>query len=352
MTGQPITEAQATTSRMTLVTKLLAKADEMAEWLKSDIHAHASAAEVKAVETERDQIIARVAELMTKYGIDQAMLVSQGQGTDPILDEVIWTDRPFSSRFRDLLYYLAEANDARTRSIKQHTGSQRKGQLKWRYGLRVFAHASDLDTIKVMYTLGRNQALAGASRIRGQEQFGQDQKAHRDSYIEGFTHGVWSQVNQARQEAKRLAEVERQEQADQAMISGGPVTKSVELVLADRTAAVRAAYELAVNGRSRADLARIDQQMAVNRERWAEMDKKAAERREAYLEEHRNCQRCTSAKSGYCNDHRDLKPSVAQGRSYERVGAYYSDGYYAGRQADLGTPAGNAVSSSGQREIS
>jgi hypothetical protein len=351
MTDQTVTEAQATTSRMTLVTKLLAKADEMAKWLESDLHAHASPAEVKAVETERDQIIARVAELMVKYGIDQAMLVSQGQGTDPILDEVIWTDRPFSNRFHDLLYYLVEAHGARSKSIKQHTGVERKGALKWRYGLRVFAHASDMETIRVMYTLGRNQALAGASRIKGEHKFGQDQKAHRESFVEGFTHGVWSQVNQARREAKRLAEIEAQERADQAMTEGKSAGQSVELVLADRSAAVRAAYELAVNGRSREDLARIDAQMAKNRERWAEMDRKADERRAARIAEQNACTKCKAAKSGYCNDHRDMRPSTAQPRTYERVGNYYSDGYYAGRSADLGQTR-TQVTNKGQTAIS
>ena len=44
---------------------------------------------------------------------------------------------------------------------------------------------------------------------------------------------------------------------------------------------------------------------------------------------------CRSAKGGYCNAHRDLRPTPGR-QQYERVGSYYSSGYSDGRNADFG----------------
>ncbi len=327
---QPVTEAKSTASRLATIKALLNKA------------------EGSSTDQERDAYTSKAAELISKYSIDEAMLADRAGTRDEVVDRVIWTDRPFASRFADLLWFIADPMGAQARSVKQHTGNEREGALKWRYGLRVFAHEADLARIEMLYASVRNQALAGASKIKGYDRFGQDQKAHRESYIEGFSHAVAGRIRRAENEAREAAEVEREALQEQALLRGELTqSRSVEIVLADRRAVVKNAMNVAVYGRTTAE---IEAQSAKNRERWAEMDEQARERLARKREEQAACVRCQEAKSGYCNTHRHMKPSQAMGRSYERVGNYYSDGYDAGRRADLGTSK-SQVSGNGQTAI-
>jgi len=79
-------EASKETSRLSLVKKLLAKAD-------SD-----------TTPAERDALVERAAELMAKYGIDEAMLAAADGGSGKIVDKVIFVDRPFTELMVTLLY--------------------------------------------------------------------------------------------------------------------------------------------------------------------------------------------------------------------------------------------------------
>jgi hypothetical protein len=328
MTG--ITEAQGTTSRLDTIRALLAKAEGTTN------------------DQERDAYTAKAAELIAKYGVDEAMLNGSKNDNGQVKDVVIWVVRPFGGQMQQLLGGIAREMGAQVRSVKQHTGSEQVGQLKWQHGLRVFAFQSDLKRIEMLYTSLRNQALAGASRIKGEHKFGQDQKAHRESYLEGFVCAVLGRIVRAEQAAKQAAEAEREMRDEQRLLSGDvTASRSVELVLADRNAVVRNAMTMALYGKSAAEL---DAASAANREKWAEMDRRAEERRQARLDEHANCKKCQAAKSGYCADHRSMRPSQASYRPYERVGNQFEAGYIDGRNADLG-PSGKQVSQNGPAGI-
>lgn len=348
---ESITEATGTTSRLNVIRRVLESAEEKQQYLARNPELEAP---VRAgLEREIEALNAKAAQLIAKYGIDQAMLADAGTEADLVVDKVIWTDRPFSDRFRNMLAYLAELMGAQTRRVKefdpQAHGGARKGA--WKYGLRVFAHQSDLDRLTLLYTSARNQALAGASRIKGYDRFGQDQKAHRDSYIEGFSHGVYAQVSAAEQAAKQAAEAELEARQEQAMLEGNfTASKSVELVLSDRSAMVRRAFDLAVYGMTPEDRARQDARSAEWNKGYEERAAKRRAEHEAFVAEHESCKRCQNAKSGYCNDHRSLRPT--QGRqSYKRIGQYYSDGYYDGKDADLGTARSNEVGGNGRKAL-
>jgi hypothetical protein len=344
-----ITEAQATSSRLDVIRKLLAKAEEMSNWLAHpELHPHATEAEIGAAEREVEAMTGRAADLIAKYGIDEAMLTG-GNDANKVVDTVIWVVRPFGEQMQDLLRGIAQELGAQVRNVKQHTGSHTKGQLKWQHGLRVFAFGSDLARIELLYTSLRNQALSGASRIKGEHKFGQDQKAHRESYLEGFTCSVVGRISRAEADAKAAAEAEREQEQERALLAGEyKPSASVEMVLADRKSVVRNAMTLALYGKTAAEL---DARAAENREQWAEMDKRARERWEARKQEQANCARCQQAKSGYCATHRDMKPSQATYRPYQRVGDYFNTGYEDGRNADLG-PTRTQVGQNGQRALS
>ncbi|HUN38426.1 MAG TPA: DUF2786 domain-containing protein [Trebonia sp.] len=325
-----ITEAQGTTSRLDTIRALLAKA------------------EGASTDPERDAYTAKAAELIAKYGVDEAMLNGSKNDSGQVVDVVVWVVRPFGDRMQDLLRGIAVEMGAQTRQVKQHTGNYQVGQLKWQHGLRVFAFKSDLNRIEVMYTSLRNQALAGASRIKGEHKFGQDQKAHRESYLDGFVCAVLGRISRAEEAARQAAEAEREMRDEQRLLSGDlTVSRSVELVLADRRSVVRNTMTMALYGKSAAEL---DANAAASRERWAEMGRRAEERRQARIAEHASCKKCHAAKSGYCADHRDMRPSQASYRSYERVGNQFEAGYVDGRNADLG-PSGKQVAQNGPAGI-
>lgn len=329
---QPITEARSTDSRLSLIQKLLNKAEGTDS------------------ESEREALTERAASLMAKYGIDRAMLAESGQEADPVCDEVIFTDRPYAKAMSDLLWYIAQPLGAEARMVKQWDPEDHGGRTRgaWHYGLRLFAHESDLLRIKMLYASLRNQAIAGASRIKGEAEFGQDQRAFRISYLTGFAAAVWSRLDRAEKAAKAAREAEQQELADQAMLTGATVGRSVELVLADRRTAVKAAMDLALYNITPAKRAEMNASTAARR---AEQDRREAERRAARAAEHEACERCQSAKSGYCAAHRDLRP--VRGRQlYQSVGSeYYWDGHQDGQHADLGS-MGQQVSGTSRKSIS
>lgn len=329
-----ITEAAGTESRLELVRKLIAKA------ASTD-----SAAEAEAL-TER------AAELCAKYGIDQAMAAASGQATDATIDKVIWAVRPYSKEMQDLLYQIATTLGGMAKGVKQWDPDDHGGRTKgaWHFGLRVFAHQSDMIRIEVMYTSLRNQALQGAARIKGYDKFAQDQRAHRISYFEGFTTAVWSRLRRAEDEAREAQKAEDQRKADEALLAGTKEGPGVELVLADRKSVVKAAYDLAVFGITPERRAELDAQSEANRERWAEMDRKAAERRQARIAEQASCERCQQAKSGYCASHRDMRPTMGR-QTYQRTGAYFGDGYEDGSRASLGTRPGSEVGRTKRGEL-
>lgn len=327
MTEQTITEARSTDSRLALIQKLLNKAEST----DSD--------------SEREALTERAADLMAKYGIDRAMLAESGKEADPVIDRVVFAVRPYAKAMQELLLSVAMPLGAEVRRVKQWDPEDKGGRTKgaWQFGLRLFVHESDMARIEMLFASVRNQAIAGASRITGTAEFGQDQRAYRINYLNGFSTAIWGRLERAEQSAKAAAQAEQQELADQAMLTGANVGRSVELVLADRRSVVKNAMSLALYGKTRAEL---DAQNAANRDRWAEQDKKAQARWDAHVASHATCKRCSDAKSGYCAEHRDLRPT--QGRAYqESVGAdYFHDGHRDGQNADLGTNPGRTIGGS------
>lgn len=293
---EPIIEAAgAPASKLELVRKLLAKAES------TD-----SAPEAEALNE-------RAADLIAQYGIDRAMLAADGTQGDAIVDEWIITDRPFAEEMTTLLASVAYPLRAKVRYIKRwnaQSGPKAKGGVPrggWDYGLRVFAYESDLARVKMLYVSLRNQALAGASQIKGEQRFGQDQKAHRQSYLEGFTSAIYGRLAKAEREARQAREAEIEAQRDVALLEGRTSGPSVELVLADRSKAVEIAMDLAYGI------------TVEDRVRWAE--------------EAREYQRKVDA--GEIEP-----PKYSRGRApkiYERKGAYYGEGYSDGKRADIGS---------------
>lgn len=317
-----IIEDAGTTSRIERVKKLLERAELNEQSDNKDLH------------TEAANIRRRVAELVAQYGITDAMLQATGRAAaDKITDKVIYVSRPFSNRMLDLLWTIAYVMGAQGRSIKewdpQAHGGRKKGA--WRYGLRLFAFSNDLATIEMLYSSYRNQAMSGMARIVDtSSEFGQTQKAERDSYLDGFQTGVYSEMDRARREAERAAQAKQDEAKDLAMLDGGANSEpGVALVLSNRKEAVKVAMDLAYG---------ITQAQRLQWEKSGQ--EQAAKWREERAAEKAACPRCK-------NDRPCRKHGTAAGRpSYQRVGQSWGDGYTDGRRAARDTTS-HAVSEDG-----
>lgn len=313
MENETVVESAKEDSRLDRVRKLLAKA-ELTD----------SAAEAEALNE-------RAAELIAKYGIDRAMLAADGKQGDQVVDRVIIASKPFSDKMTTLLWNVAYPLRATGRNIRRWNPDLKGGRKKggFEYGMRLFAYESDMARIEMLYTSLRNQALAGAAKIRDTSStYGQTQKAERESYLDGFTAAVYTRLQRAEREAEETREAEQRELQDKAMLEGVKAGPGVALVLADRRTAVARAMDLA-NGITAAD-----------RARWAEDEKRSQERRKA---ERAECPRCKAGRP--CRAHGTAFGRI---RSNERVGTRWSDGYADGQRAHLG--GGNAVGT-GQSEL-
>jgi len=328
---ETIVEDPKAASRLARVRKMLERAEA--------IEAMDESALTEELRTEARTINERAAELIAQYGIDRAMLAADGSFGDEVIDQVIMLSRPFAAKMMDLLWTIAYNLRGQGRLIKSwnpESGPKARGGVPrggWDYGLRLFAYRSDMERIELMYASLRLQALSGARKIvNTSSQFGQGQKADRESYLDGFSDAIGTRIRRAEDDARRAQEARDRELADQAMIEGRTAGAGVALVLADRKTAVQNAMD-AASGITPAMKAR-----------WARQSEEAAAARRKEIAV---CQRCQKAKSGRCNDHR-----IVLGRApkiYTRKGDRYYDGYEDGQRADLGT--GKAVSAKGRKEI-
>lgn len=340
----PIIEADTSASMLNRVRKILERAELMANMRQEDID-KLDPAQQAARLAEIEQAQSRAAELIAKYGIDRAVLAASGAVVDGTVDRVIMAERPFASKMQTLLTVIVDAMGGKARHVKtwnKESGPKAKGGIPrggYDFGVRVFAYASDLERIELLYASLRNQALAGVSRVVNKDtEFGQAQKADRESYLDGWVSGLYRKLQQAERDARERAEAEETEARDRAMEDGQTFTgPSVALVLADRKTALDRAYDLAQG---------ITPEMRIE---WAKDSERyreeAAALRAARAEEIADCKRCQRAKSGRCNDHRERSYGRSY-RAYERTGTQFGNGYADGQQADLG-PRGPQVDSEG-----
>lgn len=332
---QAVTEADVSVSMLNRVRKILERAEALMNQDPRDVEKLSD--ELKEARLlEIEQANQRAAQLIAKYGIDRAMLAATGKLADSTVDEALMVLRPFASKMMTLLWIIADSMGARATYIKTWnpmSGPKARGGKPrggYDYGLRIFAWESDLERIKLLYTSLRNQALKGASGIvDASSKFGQTQKAERESYLDGWTSGLYRQLQDTEREARERAEAEQQEARDRAMENGEAVPSGprVSLVLVDRKKALDLAWD-AANGITPAD-----------RAKWAEQSKAYAEearqQREARAKEIEECAKCQKAKTGRCNEHKD-RVGRTRYRSYKRIGSCWGEGFRDGKSADLG----------------
>jgi hypothetical protein len=175
-----------------------------------------------ATQAEAEALTAKAAELMARYGIEQAMLGDATPGSDRPGDRIVICDAPYAGERANLLYQLASA--MRCQGIQ--LSKQRPGTVR----MHLFGYASDLERVEVLYT---SILLQMTSALAAQEvPYYANPRAYRRSWLAGYRRAVVARVEAAESRAEQDAAAETS-----AAGRGG------ELVLADRRAVVRRQYE-------------------------------------------------------------------------------------------------------------
>jgi RNA-binding protein YhbY len=188
------------------VRKLLAKAEDPA-----------------VTEAEAESYNTKAAQLIARYGIDRAMLAAADNSTDEITTIKISLDNPYSRDKAGLLTNIA--HPLRCRALLHRWGQTVTA-------VTVFGFRSDLERVELLFTSLLLQATTQLTRVRPVNAFrGESLAAYRRTWLHGFAGAVQVRLQKSETNAT-------QEHA--ADLPGG---QSAELVLRDRNALVKDAYD-------------------------------------------------------------------------------------------------------------
>lgn len=196
-------------SKIELVRKLLAKAES------TDSQA------------ERDALNERASQLITTYGIEDAML--SDAVADQVTDISVEMPDPYALDWRGLMWGI-------TRPLRVKAVATRR----WNYGrktitMRLFGFKNDVAYAEILFASLRNQAIAGMTSITSWD--AGNTTSDRKTYISGFAAAVESRLEKAAREAVQAQEAREQTAKDAALLDGNYTagSSSVALVLRDRT---------------------------------------------------------------------------------------------------------------------
>jgi hypothetical protein len=186
-------------------------------------------AENAATQAEADVFNAKAAELIARYGIQEALLAAAGKKQDAIGQRRIDMIDPYSADKAVLLGCVARP--LRCRAV---THSRAGGSVTH---CTVVGFESDLERVEMLYTSLLLQATAQLVRVRP-ARAGESVAAYRRSWLDGYATAVYRRLQAA--EAKAAA-TEHTTNTDPSTGAGAGV--STELVLLDRTHQVDHALE-------------------------------------------------------------------------------------------------------------
>ncbi len=186
----------------------------------------AKAEDPAATPEEAETYTAKAAELIASYGIDAALLAESRPDSDVVGDRVVVLDAPYALDKAGLLSGVAVA--LRCRAV-QRTRYDADGAKV--LSMHLFGYQADLARAEILYTSLLLQAAGQLRRVAPPP--GEHVAAYRRSWLAGFTTAV----------VRRLHEAERRAEAAARPSHAAAGERSVSLVLADRSVAVRDAVE-------------------------------------------------------------------------------------------------------------
>jgi hypothetical protein len=187
----------------------------------------AKAEDPAATAEEAQTYTAKAAELIAAYGIDRALLAEQVPESDLVGDRVVVVDPPYALDKAGLLSTVAVSLRCAAVRRDRHMRDQGGRRVK-QISLHLFGYDSDLLRVEVLYTSLLLQATS--QLMRAPVPPWESAAAFRRSWLAGFTAAVGGRLRAAEQAVADAAE-------------SGPDhgSRSVELVLLDRTRAAESA---------------------------------------------------------------------------------------------------------------
>ncbi|HEX6247755.1 MAG TPA: DUF2786 domain-containing protein [Nocardioidaceae bacterium] len=186
----------------------------------------AKAEDPAATEQEAETYTAKAAELIASYGIDRALLAASDPESDIVGDRVVLLEAPYALDKAGLLSGVAQALRCQAVQRTRYDGGVKQ------LSLHLFGFESDLARAEVLYT---SLLLQVASLLpRAVAPAGENVAAYRRSWLAGFTQAVVLRLQDSEARAESAAAADPGQTAR---------TRSVSLVLADRSVAVRSAME-------------------------------------------------------------------------------------------------------------
>jgi hypothetical protein len=180
--------------------------------------------------SEAEALTAKAAELIARYGIDQALLAASGHVADEIITIELRIDNPYAMDKRILMNCIATALRCKPISTpRYHRHIHDNGKVTRKtlgYSTVVVGHRSDLERFEILYTSLLLQATTQLATIR--PNYG-NVRTYRSAWFVGFAAEV----------GKRLKAAEEQAVAETPEPASGA---STALVLVDRAQAVDNAY--------------------------------------------------------------------------------------------------------------
>ncbi|NUK41825.1 DUF2786 domain-containing protein [Streptomyces lunaelactis] len=174
-----------------------------------------------ATPEEAQAYFAKAAELMAKYGIEQAMLADSDPDRDKPGDRVIVVEGTYANDRIYLLGYIADALNCHGITRDKSGG---------RTEVHLFGYESDLDRVELLFTSLLLQMFNGMRQ--GRPAYGESTVTYRKSWVAGFILTVY----------KRLQEIEARARQEAPAAASG---RSAELVVADRKTVVMARFNAA-----------------------------------------------------------------------------------------------------------
>ncbi|MEU7148461.1 DUF2786 domain-containing protein [Streptomyces sp. NPDC045456] len=202
-------DTQKDTPKLAKIRAILAKAEDPA-----------------ASPEEAQAYFAKAAELMSRYGIERAMLAEAQPETDKPVERVVFEKGSYLLDRVELLMSIVNALGGQ--SVRWRVYDWESG--KYVQKIKMYGYESVLDRAEMLYTSLLLQAFNGMKQ--GRPMRGESTTAYRKAWLTGFRYTVTQRLSQAEQMA--VEEANRQ--------LGG---RSAELVLARREDAIRAIFKAA-----------------------------------------------------------------------------------------------------------
>lgn len=143
---------------------------------------------------EAEALNVKAAELIVKYGIDQALLENSAEKREEIGERVIQTPAPYSFNKALLLGAIAKCLKVALLVKSTNVG----GRITKHTSVHMFGYQSDLERVEILYTSLLTQMSLQLAALQPPRKH---QVIWRSSWMRGFVHSVLKRLEAAEQRA-------------------------------------------------------------------------------------------------------------------------------------------------------